>query len=52
MDEIEELARGKGISELTVPSGITACDFYKKLGYSEVEYLEDKKIHLMKKRVL
>ncbi len=49
MEEIEKLARSKGVSELTVPSGITACDFYKKLGYNEVEYLEDKKIHLMKK---
>ncbi len=49
MEEIEKLARSMGVSELTVPSGITACDFYKKLGYNEVEYLEDKKIHLMKK---
>ncbi len=52
MKAIEELARGKGIPELTVPSGLTAYDFYKRLGYNEVSYLEEKKIHLMRKRIL
>lgn len=52
MDEVEELARSKGITELIVPSGLTARNFYKKLGYSELEYLEDKKIHIMRKRIL
>lgn len=49
MGEIEELAKGKGIVELTVPAGLTAQKFYKRLGYNEVSYLEDKKIHLVKK---
>jgi len=52
MDEIEELAKSRGINELTVPAGLTAYDFYKKQGYKEKSYLEDEKIHLMKKTML
>ncbi len=52
MDGIEDFARSRGIHKLTVPAGLTAYNFYKKLGYSEVNYLEGKKIHLMTKRIL
>ena len=36
MKHIEELASLNGISELTVPSSITAKGFYRKLGYEKV----------------
>lgn len=36
---VENLARNKGIIELQLPASLTALDFYKKLGYTELEVI-------------
>ena len=51
MKHIEKLATLNGISELTVPSSITAEGFYRKLGYEKVheEYEGIERIIIMRK---
>ncbi len=51
MDRVEDLARQKGVDKLTVPSSITAFSFYKKLGYEQVEYIENNKVYIMTKKI-
>ncbi len=51
MSRVEDLAREKGIKKLTVPSSITAFSFYEKLGYEQIDYIENKKVYIMTKKI-
>jgi GNAT superfamily N-acetyltransferase len=51
MGEIERLARERGITELTVPSSVTAENFYAKLGFRavRVSYHGDERTIIMER---
>jgi len=52
MAKVEEYAKQAGTTRLIVPSGITACDFYRKLGFDYIsgnKVLDDQKHYMMEK---